>query len=408
MKPGSKGRRILPVFFSALVLMALPVSGIRASVPPPREGDQKSPKIRVLLENSALKVRVSGLNLSVQSPRRGVQFQGEATWSLRCETGKIRLTVGGGRDRREFRLPEPVSFTASEGSLFWENRKVRETLRVYTSSSGKSCQVINELDLEDYLVGVVNGEFSSRWHDESVAAQVVAARTYAWHQLRNSKRHLSHFDVEATTRDQVYAGAQSEDARARQVVERTRGQILVELGTARGPKALLRPIKAFYHSTCGGMTDSPEKVFGEVQPGVRGGVACPYCSSSPRFRWSLRLSALELQKALGFPVDHIRVLDRWDSGRAKTVEIRTHQAGLSRKIRKPASEIRAILGAERLRSTAFDVQRVGESEFVFDGRGNGHGVGMCQWGAKEMGERGQTFPTILSHYYPASRIVRVW
>ena len=134
MKPGSKGRRILPVFFSALVLMALPVSGIRASVPPPREGDQKSPKIRVLLENSALKVRVSGLNLSVQSPRRGVQFQGEATWSLRCETGKIRLTVGGGRDRREFRLPEPVSFTASEGNLFWENRKVRETLRVYTLS----------------------------------------------------------------------------------------------------------------------------------------------------------------------------------------------------------------------------------------------------------------------------------
>jgi stage II sporulation protein D len=237
---------------------------------------------------------------------------------------------------------------------------------------------------------------------------VIAARTYAWHQLQKSKRHLSHFDVESTTRDQVYAGAQSEDARAREVVERTRGQILVEHNAATGPKSFAQPIKAFYHSTCGGMTDSPEKVFGEKQPGVRGGVSCPYCVSSPRFRWTLKVSALELQRAFGFPVEGIRVLARWDSGRAKTVEIRTQQGSKPRWIRKPAAEIRSILGAERLRSTAFDVQRGPDGHFVFDGRGNGHGVGMCQWGAKEMGERGQTFSSILSHYYPASRLLRVW
>jgi stage II sporulation protein D len=165
------------------------------------------------------------------------------------------------------------------------------------------------------------------------------------------------------------------------------------------------PIKAFYHSTCGGITEGADRVFGERAPGVSGGVQCGYCGSSPRYRWSFEVPPAEIAQALGFRVREVRVVSRWGSGRARSIEL-VGEGGRRRRL--PAVEFRHRLGAERLRSTAFEVVRQASGGFRFEGRGNGHGVGMCQWGAKEMGERGTHHARILSHYYPASQIRRVW
>jgi stage II sporulation protein D len=332
-----------------------------------------------------------------------VQFQGSAIWDIKCDAGKIRLRTAGAGDGQvpeEFVLPEPVTLASATGTLKWEEKPVRQGLRVYSSSRRGQCEVVNVMDLESYLVGVVNGEFSSSWNEESIAAQVIAARSYALYQMVAAQKRMAHYDVEADTRDQVYAGAGSEDQRARMIVEKTRGQVLVAPGSQL-------PVKAFYHSTCGGTTDSPDHVFGEHQAGLKRGVACPYCGSSPRFKWSLRLSARELKQLIGFAVARISIDTRWDSGRVRNLKI-VHEGEAARVGRLSATELRARIGAERMRSTAFDVYRDGNGDFVFSGRGNGHGVGMCQWGAKEMGERGKAYSSILSHYYPDSSLRRVW
>ena len=391
MKPGSKGRRILPVFFSALLFLAIPLEGGLASIP--RDAPH-SPTIRVLLKTEVPEVMLSGLSLELHSAQRTVRFDGESAWRLRCERGRIHVRMGSS----QYSVSDPVTVSSGAG-LRWEGRAVREKLRVYTSRKGRGCELVNELDLEDYLVGVVNGEFSSQWHEESISAQIIAARTYAFHQLKRARSRLSHYDVEAGTGDQVYAGAESEDLRARELVRRTRGQVLV---ARNGPGA---PIKAFYHSTCGGITEGADRVFGERAPGIAGGVRCRYCTTSPRYRWSFEVPAAELATLLGFRIRDLKVTARWESGRARSLELRDVSGRLKR---MPAAEFRHRIGAERLRSTAFEVTRLGSGVFRFEGRGNGHGVGMCQWGAKEMGEQGTHHVQILSHYYPASQIRRVW
>lgn len=406
MKPGSKGRRSLPVFFSAaLVAFAASTAwdeAARASIPNP-SSKTETPQIRVLLKESTPWVRVSGLDLALRSTRREVQFQGSAVWDLRCDSGKVRVKMGG-PSAQEFVLPDPVTLTSSQGKLSWEQRAVNQGLRVFSAPRRGQCQVVNVMDLESYLVGVVNGEFSSSWNEESIAAQVIAARTYALYQMRAAHKKLAHYDVESDTRDQVYAGADSEDHKARAIVVRTRGQVLVPVSAQASNAELAPPIKAFYHSTCGGATDSPEHVFGERQPGLRRGVECPYCRSSPRFKWTLRLSQREFKQLMGLAADRISIDTRWESGRVRNLKVHS-KSGVSN---LAATELRLRLGAERMRSTAFDVVTEGNGDFVFSGRGNGHGVGMCQWGAKEMGERGEDFAAILLHYYPDSRLRRMW
>ncbi|MFN7684334.1 MAG: SpoIID/LytB domain-containing protein [Oligoflexia bacterium] len=410
MKPGSEGRRILPVFFSALLMFWVGFSPAQASIARAPLAPEP-PKIRVRLKDSVPAVRVSGLDMVLRSPQRSVQFAGQATWDLDCRSGKIRINLGSRERRSQFVLPEPVSIAAAT-ALKWEERPVREVIKLFTAPSGHGCQVVNELDLEDYLVGVVNGEFSSKWNEESISAQVIAARTYAWHQASQARRRLWHYDVEAGTGDQVYAGAESEDSRARSLVERTRGQVLLakraDSKTSNNARHLM-PIKAFYHSTCGGITDWPVRIFGERTLGVQGGVGCPYCVSSPRYRWTLELSRRDLEGLVGFSVQGLRVVSRWESGRVKEIEFQGMSRGIAVQKKMAAPVLRSRMGPEKLRSTAFEIRAGARAgTFVFEGRGNGHGVGMCQWGAKEMGEKGASYLKILAHYYPASSLQRLW
>jgi stage II sporulation protein D len=255
----------------------------------------------------------------------------------------------------------------------------------------------------------VNGEFSSKWNTDAIAAQVIAARSYALYQLKNARMDKKVlFDVDSTTRDQVYLGIEGEEPRATQIVSKTRGLILT---AAEGSDRV--PIKAFYHSTCAGLTGSPIEVWGKAQAGVKGGVHCFHCGSSPRFRWKLQLSKQELEKILASYVFgsllRIEPVSYFDSGRVKDLQIISEsQDGQEKTVRIPSAQFRFLLGSNRLKSTFFSVSEPFSGEWQFDGRGYGHGVGMCQWGAKEMGAAGYSFQEILGRYYPLARIVRAW
>jgi stage II sporulation protein D len=331
-----------------------------------------------------------------------------------------------GRSRMRV-LDSPVRVESAAGMLRLENRPYRGRLLIHARPTDDGCDVVNELDLEQYLDGLVNSEFSSKWAPEGVAAQVVAARTYALHQMQEARRKGRHWDLETTEKDQVYGGSAREDWKGTRVIERTRGEVLVPNGTALARSwDQQKLLKAFYHSTCGGFTELPENVWGVKSPGYRREVGCGFCAASPRYRWSLELHEKEIRERLAAllgaepslfpgvwretrawarrPLQSLRVEK---STRTRTLKLRADfGAGLSLPI--SSALLRQAVGYGVLKSTAFRVASVAGGKFRFDGNGSGHGVGMCQWGAKVMGEKGYSHDRILARYYPDARIVHLW
>ncbi len=377
--------------------------------------------IRVRLTEGSSEVRLHAFDLTMLEHGRSV-FRADrlSNWTVHCDsTGKVEFTEVDAALPRRLGFSSPVALETPAGFLSFQGKPYRERLRVYAGKRG--CEVVNEVNLEEYLDGLVNSEFSAKWSEEAVAAQVVAARTYAYSRMLQSRKKSSlHFDVESTVKDQVYSGSAAEDFRAARIIERTRGLVLTVPGGA--------PLKAFYHSTCGGRTELPENVWGAAEPGFKHRVNCPYCKHSPAMNWKLKVDAKEILDAIRTGIDQDGVPIDW-SGSAreamnsgKLIDFvmkrddsdRVLEVGLvwlvgSKRVVMPISGVsfRNWLGAGRFRSTAFNVSPAAGG-WTFSGRGNGHGVGMCQWGAKVMGEQGKTYAMILKLYYPDATLKKLW
>ena len=221
-----------------------------------------------------------------------------------------------------------------------------------------------------------------------------------------------------------------EDFRSSRSVEKTRGEVLTVTKTAK-PEIL----KAFYHSTCGGFTEVPEKVWGKAFPGFKRPVACHYCATSPRYHWDFEFTGSEMALLLIEGAKKENGLKGWSSDwreallRGQLVQLQVNHPptqGLPRatdvdsvwklsdrlvQLKIPASRFREWLGPGKLRSTAFQIvsaQSPQGTRWHFEGRGNGHGVGMCQWGAKVMGEKGFRTADILKYYYPDASLRKLW
>jgi stage II sporulation protein D len=377
--------------------------------------------IRVRISEATPQVPLRGFDLRLR-PAKGAPVTADraSRWELRCEAGRIMA-----KGPRNVELAAPVTIESPAGFIHFRERPYRDRIRVH--ATGSLCEVVNDVDVERYLDGLVHSEFSPKWKPEAIAAQVVAARTYAYHQILRGRGR--HYDVDSTVRDQVYDGTEGEDHRASRVVESTRGVILMAANAA----GKFEPLKAFYHSTCGGRTELPEKVWGGRYPGFRRTVACPFCTSSPRYRWDLDLPGEEISDAFlrgaregvaeaGWPVDWVsavregRLLDLRtgpadDAGRVPTVTGVWGRGKRMIELSVSGARFREWIGPGRLRSTAFQVighRGAGGKRWRFDGRGNGHGVGMCQWGAKIMGDQGHKAAAILKHYYPDAELRKVW
>ncbi|MBI4924618.1 MAG: SpoIID/LytB domain-containing protein [Bdellovibrio sp.] len=417
-----------------LVLLVLWEELADSSLIPPAQ--MASPvKIRVRIYEKELVVTVRGFDLRLYTGINKTQlvyFANQLSeWNVQCQNGKIFLT----QEHRNYVLPEPLVIESEAGFTSVQNFPYRETLLFY--SKGKYCETINVLDIEKYLDGLVNLEFSAQWSKEAVAAQIIAARSYGYYQMLEArKNHHTHFDVEASVKDQLYRGSMHEHFRASQIVNQTQGLILM-----MHENQILKPIKAFYHSMCGGQTILPETVWGRNHFGFKKGVPCPFCKNSPFFKWEFFLSESDLKalirqgvKDTGFPKDWLRIssiilsyissgiLSKWklenisvsradNFDRVKEIELHFKNR-LERVIfRVSGNRFRSWLGANRLKSTIFQIKTsvmLGDHGWYLMGRGNGHGVGLCQWGAKVMGEKGYQMATILRHYYPDALIYKLW
>ena len=253
--------------------------------------------------------------------------------------------------------------------------------------------VINTLDLEEYVKGVVPAEMSASWHPEALKAQAIAARTYGLYKIRQNARKA--FDVVATTQDQVYRGRAGADGPAGRAVDQTRDLVLVYRD---------QPILAAYHSTASGVTEDAMNVWAVDVPYLKG-VECPFDMNSPHYQWRTDVSLPLLERRLqeeGFPVGMIASIfpaTYTKAGRVAKVRI-LHSDG---ELYLKGADLRRVLGYTILASTQFELEVVG-LQVQFTGRGAGHGVGLCQWGAKELAERGYAAETILRYYYPGADI----
>lgn len=276
--------------------------------------------------------------------------------------------------------------------------------------------VINVVDVETYLKGVVPLEIGHQGAAllEAAKAQAVAARTYVASHM--GQYPDEGFDLHSGVLDQVYGPADRHHPDSDRAVDETRGIILTHEGS---------PIRANYSSTCGGKTAAVNEGFDtEPIPYLRAHAdrvnGRDACRSSKYFRWEQTwneaelLSVLErtVPRELGRPWTAQRLLDlkvakSGDSGRVIDLEI----VGDLGSVTVSRGMIRRVLETPKgrpLRSTAFEMEiwrrdAGGVKVVMLRGRGWGHGVGMCQWGAMQLSRDGHDYRKILSHYYPGTK-----
>jgi stage II sporulation protein D len=264
-----------------------------------------------------------------------------------------------------------------------------ELIRVLTPEAREPV----ELRLEDYVAGVVGGEMPGSFPREALKAQAVAARSYALTRKIEAQAAGRPYDIGAGVLAQVFT--KDPGAAARAAAEATAGEVLAQSQ---------EPVEAYFHASCGGRTEGGLAALGRDLPYLKA-VECGRCDHAPKVRWSVRLSPKELGKAagLGGAATAAKVVSRTPTGRAEKVEI----AAGERRVVLPASDLRQRLGFSRLPSLAFDLRHE-RGDYLFDGRGQGHGAGLCQWGAAGLAREGKTYREILEHYYPGVEVVRMY
>ncbi len=258
---------------------------------------------------------------------------------------------------------------------------------------GQGLMVINAVDLEEYVKGVVPSEVSSSWHQEALKVQAIAARTYALYQRMINAGHDYH--LVGSIQDQVYRGRHGVDPRVQQAVEDTRGIVVTHLNA---------PILAAFSSTAAGQTEDAINVWSKDLPYLKG-VECPFDTNSPYYQWraSFKVEDLETnlrQKGMAVgTIASVTPISYSRAGRVAKVRI-LHSNG---ELILRGEDLRRVVGYAVIPSTQFEVEAVG-SELVLSGYGAGHAVGLCQWGAKELAELGYPFPAILQYYFPGTEL----
>lgn len=285
---------------------------------------------------------------------------------LRCESGTMRVV---------------------QGENSWQYTGI---LEIPTTSP---LRLINEVDLEDYLESVAPSEMPSSFPEEALKAQAVAARSYTMAGL--GKHADLGADLCDTTCCQAYRGASAASDRSTSAVRQTKGQYLTTNG---------KPLHAQYSACCGGHTKAiPALGTSSAAVDAPSPEAAAYCSEARYFRWEYRLAQADLLKAAGesrpTPLRRLKVCARDNSGRIEKLELE-HDFGTSE---LSGAAFREKIGNSRIRSTLcrFSVD-LATGDLIVQGNGWGHGIGLCQWGARGMALAGRNYREILEHYYPGA------
>jgi len=281
----------------------------------------------------------------------------------------------------------------ADGTFGFAGKRWRGAPSTVGTSGGKVA-LVTTIDVDQYLQGVVPLESPPSWPAAALEAQAILARTFAL-----GRRSVSRaYDVQANESDQRWGGVEAEHPASTAAVQATRGRTLTYGGG---------PASAFYSSCCGGHTaDSVSAWGGAAFPYLRG-VADPYCTPAPGYRWTSSVGLDRVVAAFGARTGGTLVgtaLGEPDpSGRPRTVSLLgTAETTI------PVAEFRRALGAEVVRSLWLRAIRIDTTQaaprLVIEGAGRGHGVGLCQWGARFFASSGGSAAAILAFYFPGTAV----
>jgi len=380
--------------------MALPSPPVN-DAPETRDSEET---VRVRLGALSGPYSVSGENLRLTGlvpPLAGYGAVRIAVRKLDREWSEWTVTErDGGRPLARVKARQ---FIVSGRNLRLNLKPLPGRLTLVPRSSAIAADVIAEIGLEAYVRGVLPAEMPSAWPLEALKAQAIAARTYALY--RKALRARAGYDLEASVMDQMYLFPESteDQANVERAVAMTRGQILL------GRQAPLQPLAAYFHADCGGRTEDAIAVWGSAGAGTAVDRGCPL---NPLAHWRVAIDLVELAnrvraasgKAPEARLTGASVEGHTLSGRVARVRLKWSD-GTSNDMAAPA--FRMAIGHERIKSTNFEIAARGADALVFSGKGFGHGVGLCQWGARHMAKTGADFRAILQHYYPRGLLANV-
>ena len=372
-------------FLPAALLLCITVSPLRSADGQAGTG----PRIRVAIirGSPSLKLKTSA-KILVTETKTGEKYQLLANASYEIKSSGSSIFVAGQK------LSSPVQLMAADGGdrMRLAGRLYKGDILLRATGSGR-LDIIESLSLETYLCGVLPAEMSPDWPLEALKAQAVASRTYALKQINPAKD----YDITDGVEMQVYAGSAVISPRIIEAVDATRGEVL------RYNKKL---VTAFFHACCGGHTASANSAWGDTVIKPLYGVPDPFCSNSRHYRWELFLSAKNLltfiqkQGSTALKVTGVKLHRKDRSGRAVSLKISTDQGAKTVAVK----DLRKSFGNFEFRSTYISRINPAKNGYEFEGRGWGHGVGMCQEGAKTMAIKGRLYRKILRHYYPGASI----
>jgi len=252
----------------------------------------------------------------------------------------------------------------------------------------KELLVINQLNIEDYLYGVIPKEINPNWPIEALKAQAIVSRSYALFKAKINKDKP--FDLDATKFSQAYGGFNSENKKSNNAVDQTRGKVLTYKD---------KLVLAYFHSNSGGYLEDSENIWGIDLPYFEE-IPDEFSKEQPGYSWSYKMNLRDLASILndnGIKVGSINEIIPSEKGRyGRIIKISiSHSAG---NLLLNGNTFRLKVGPYKIKSTLCKIKRKGDV-IEFSGRGFGHGVGMSQWGAYIMAKKGYSYQEILAFYY---------
>ncbi|MDZ8055534.1 MAG: SpoIID/LytB domain-containing protein [Aulosira sp. ZfuVER01] len=255
--------------------------------------------------------------------------------------------------------------------------------RTLVVPTDKGLTAVNWVDTEEYLYSVIGGEMDAQWPQEALKAQAIAARTYALYE-RERQRSNPIYDLgDSPDRWQIYKGVSSESPTTYAAVDATAGQVLTYNN---------KIILSVFHACSGGHTENVEDVWGSKEPYLR--AVQDYDQNVKECNWVKTFSPAEISSRISGVGN---VTDIIPEARSPFQSVKVLKIIGDRGTKELQGEdVRTTL---RLKSTRFNVSKGADGSFVLQGLGYGHAIGMSQWGAYNLAQRGANYLQILGHYY---------
>jgi stage II sporulation protein D len=390
----------LKILVLSIIQFSYAIASISTYIP--RDSNLRNDyKIKVRIAQGLSNVTVSGTDLTrfLHPVKQEKTYAGRKKVKFNCHY----FSKDNSRLRNQVLL---ASLKSGTGLVTFDKKKYQGEIHVVTSKGkSSSCDVVNELDMDSYISSLLSKEMNASWPIEALKAQAIAARTYAIHKIQTAKILGNGFyDLENSEKHQVNGDFFDVTRRTLKAARETSGFVL------KNKKGKLTP--AFFHASCGGKTLRPHDVWANKVVGYEKVANCNYCKKKKNWQNSLtrkrlkKLISWAMKKKYIKPVDlKKRMLIYKDKKTRKVLHIKVGK----KKIKLKKSLFRRYFGRVEFPSNNFYLaDGIAKGPVHFVGKGNGHGVGLCQVGSKGLAHKGWDYKRILSHYFPELKIRKIY